>query len=100
MPVLFTLWPGTDGAESSARFEALLEGIQEGEARIAIEQALDRSGSGSPQARAVLHNHFVETSFFQNKMCVFELEKYHYGWQERSRALYGAAAQAARAPGR
>jgi hypothetical protein len=100
MPVLFTLWPGTDGAESSARFEALLEGIQEGEARIAIEQALDRSGSGSPQARAVLHNHFVETSFFQNKMCVFELEKYHYGWQNRSRALYGAAAQAARAPGR
>ena len=36
MPVLFTLWPGKDGAESSARFECMLEGIQEAEARIFI----------------------------------------------------------------
>ena len=30
MPVLFTLWPGPEGAHSSARFECLIEGIQEG----------------------------------------------------------------------
>jgi len=42
IPVLFLLWPGPQGAETSVRFEALLEGIQETEARIFIEQALHR----------------------------------------------------------
>jgi hypothetical protein len=99
MPVLFTLWPGRDGAESSARHEALLEGIQEGEARIAIEQALDRGRLGPDVARrvrAVLDEHFRQTGFFQNKLCIFQLERYHHGWQARSRALYQAAAEAAR----
>jgi len=88
MPVLFTLWPGRDGAESSARHEALLEGIQEGEARIAIEQALDRgrlSADVARRGRAALDEHFRQTSFFQNKLCIFELERYHHGWQARSR---------------
>ncbi len=93
MPVLFTLWPGKEGAETSARHEALLEGIQEGEARIAIEQALDR-GAAPKRLEAVLDEHARGADFFQNKLCIFELEKYHHGWQERSRALYKAAAEA------
>jgi len=35
-------WPGPRGAEPSARFEAMLEGIQECEARTFLEQAVDR----------------------------------------------------------
>jgi hypothetical protein len=100
MPVLFTLWPGKDGAETSTRFEALLEGIQEGEARILIERALDRnelSADLAGRVRAVLDQHFRETGFFQNKLCIFELEGYYYRWQERSRELYGAAAEVAKA---
>jgi hypothetical protein len=100
MPVLFTLWPGADGAETSARQEALLEGIQEGEARIAVERALDAgraSGAAARRLRAGLDAHFRETGFFQNKLCIFELEKYHHGWQQRSRRLYRLAAVAAKA---
>jgi hypothetical protein len=106
MPVLFTLWPGRDGAESSARFEALIEGVQEAEARIFIEQAIER-GSPLPatgalpqqvarQVQAVLSDHLQETSFFQSKLCIYELESYHYRWQERSRRLYRAAAEVAK----
>jgi hypothetical protein len=76
MPVLFTLWPGPDGAESSARFEVLLEGIQEGEARIFLEQALDRrlvTGELQQRVEKTLLNHYQETCFFQNKLCIFEL---------------------------
>ena len=41
-PCNMLTWPGPAGAESSARFEALLEGFQETEARIFLEQTLDR----------------------------------------------------------
>ena len=100
MPVLFTLWPGRDGAESSARFEALIEGVQEAEARIFIEQAIDRGRVPRELARRLtqlLREHFLETGFFQGKLCIFELETYHYRWQERSRRLYRAAAEVAAA---
>ncbi|KPK79160.1 MAG: hypothetical protein AMJ81_13695 [Phycisphaerae bacterium SM23_33] len=95
MPVLFTLWPGPEGAESSARHEALIEGIQEAEARIFIEKALDSGRLPSEWRRRVtdvLQSHYLETTFFQNKLCIHELERYHYRWQERSRKLYQAAA--------
>jgi hypothetical protein len=97
MPVLFTLWPGANGAETSARFEALVEGVQESEARIFLEQALDKSAlptDVAARARQALARHFEETCFFQAKLCIFELEKYSYRWQERSRELYQAAAEA------
>ncbi len=96
VPVLFTLWPGRDGAESSARFEALIEGIQETEARIFLEQALD--GGGVPadvaaRTRKILADHFDETDFFLGNSIIHDMEQYHYGWQERSRRLYRAAAE-------
>ncbi len=40
--IMKCLWPGPDGAEPSARFEAMIEGLQELEARIFVEQTLDR----------------------------------------------------------
>jgi hypothetical protein len=102
-PVLFTLWPGESGAESSARFEALLEGIQETEARIAIEQALGRGGvpqGVAARARKVLADHFNETTFFVGNSIIYSMEQYHYGWQSRSRRLFQAAAETAKALGR
>jgi len=102
MPVLFLLWPGPRGAETSARFEALLEGIQETEARIFIEQALH--GGRVPQAlarraRKVLKGHFDETNFVQGNSIIHSMEAYSYGWQARSRRLYAMAAEVARAGG-
>jgi len=98
MPVLFVLWPGTDGAEPGARFEALLEGVQEAEARIVLERALDSrrlTGPRAARARKVLAAHFNETNFCQGNSIIHGMEEYHYGWQERSRRLYEMAAEAA-----
>lgn len=98
IPVLFLLWPGPRGAETSARFETLLEGIQETEARIAIEQALDRGRLPRDlAARAVLAQRFRDTTFFQGNSVIHSMEAYHHGWQARSRMLYRLAADVARA---
>ena len=98
MPVLLTLWPGPAGAESSARHEALIEGVQEAEARIVCEKALDSGRLPAALARRVadaLQEHYLETTFFQNKLCIHELEKYHWRWRARARDLYQAAAAVA-----
>ncbi len=100
MPVLFTLWPGEQGAQPSVRFEAMLEGIQATEARIYLEQALD--GGRVPaalagQVRKMLNAQVAETSFFEGNSVLHTMEEYHYHWQERSRALYQAAADVAAA---
>ncbi|MCY3017685.1 MAG: hypothetical protein NTW87_01460 [Planctomycetota bacterium] len=96
VPVLFVLWPGKDGAEPSVRFEMLREGIQEAEARVFIEQALD-AGTTPPQlaarAKQVLADHFRGTDFFIGNSVMFSLERNHYGWQERSAKLFAMAAE-------
>lgn len=96
LPVLFTHWPGRDGAEPSIRFEMLLEGLQETEARIFLEKALDRnllSAEVANRVRSVLAERLHETNIFQPNITVNELEAYHYRWQERSRDIYRAAAE-------
>jgi len=99
MPVLFMLWPGSQGAEPSIRFEELIEGLQETEARIFLERALESgrlpADLGSRVSR-MLSGRLDETSFFPATLCVHAMERYHYRWQERSRELYQAAAEAAR----
>jgi len=99
IPVLFMLWPGKNGAESSTRFEALLEGIQETEARIFLESSLDAGRVPrdlATRVRAVLRAHFREANFWQGNSIVHSMEQYHYRWQERSRALHRIAAEVAR----
>jgi len=98
MPVLHVLWPGKDGAESGARFEALIEGVQEGEARLMLEKALD-AGKLKPEVAVRVKEVLArnnETGFFQKKLCIYELEEYTYRWQERSRELYMMAAEVSR----
>lgn len=100
MPVLFLLWPGKQGAESSARFEALVEGVQEAEARVFLEQALDAGRLPADLAKRiadVLSANQQETGFLGGTLCVHELERYHVGWQERSARLYRLAGDVAAA---
>ncbi|HUW59114.1 MAG TPA: glycoside hydrolase domain-containing protein [Planctomycetota bacterium] len=100
IPVLFVLWPGRAGAESSVRFETMLEGIQEAEARIFIEQAIERGKLPqglAARARKVLKENFDETTFLQGNSIVRALFENHARWQERSRRLYRLVADVARA---
>ncbi len=98
--IMKVLWPGEGGAEPSARFEAMLEGMQETEARIFIEQALDRALVGEELARRaeeVLAAHNRETLYIPVHASADLLTEAAYGWQERSRRLYQAAAEVASA---
>ena len=77
--IMKSLWPGPDGAEPSARLEAMIEGLQELEARIFVEQTLDRGVLSAEQARRVtdqLARHYKGT---------FAIG---LDWQARSKAMY------------
>jgi hypothetical protein len=91
-------WPGKQGAESSARFEALLEGIQEAEARIFLEKKLEDKGfSASEQGKAaqkVLDGRIRETLFMPQYVTCRQISEYYMGWKERAWDLYAATAAA------
>lgn len=84
--IMKSLWPGPSGAEPSARFEAMIEGLQELEARIFVEQTLDRGFLTPEQTQRVteqLARHFKGT--FAVGM----------DWQARSKAMYQLAGEVA-----
>ncbi len=100
MPCNFMLWPGPDGAESSIRLEMLREGIQEVEARIFLEQALEKlSGDEFKELREnvqnVLDRHQADTLFASPGTSLVQMYEYCSGWQTRSRKLYRAASEVA-----
>jgi len=84
--IMKCLWPGPDGGESSARLEAMIEGLQELEARTFVEQTLDRGILSPEQARRVpeqLARHYKGT---------FAVGQ---DWQARSKAMYQLASEVA-----
>ena len=90
------LYPGKNGADSSVRYEALLQGLQEAEARIVIEQAID-----SDATPAALKNELKQAliSYANEKAFSFGYHRYmkeNYGWRARVRIIYSAAAKAAK----
>ena len=93
-----TLWPGPTEAESSARNEAMLEGIQEAEARIFMEQALDRAilpPELAVEAQNVLDEHFRATLHIPCGTAALSMMDYSGDWQARSRRLFATAEKVA-----
>ena len=98
MPCTYLLWPGAEGAETSQRYEALLEGVQEAEARIFLEQAL--SGGILPkeladETRRTLLEHNRETLYISAGRVGTQIYDYAARWRERSQRLFAAAAAVA-----
>jgi hypothetical protein len=90
-------WPGPDGAEGTARFEIFREGLQEAEARIAVEKILDGGLGKTPdgaKAWEALDARVLETGFIPSHF-PSPMAQYYTGWQERSRRLYEAVAAVA-----
>jgi len=99
MPVHALFWPGPAGAESSARFEMMLEGLQEAEARIFIEDMLGRKilpDELAKRASEALFGHLQATVYIPAGVPAARFFQYGAaGWQERSRRLYQMAAEIA-----
>ena len=95
-------YPGREGAESSARYEAFLEGLQEAEARIFIEQAIERGKLPKDlvaRAEQILQGKHTHLSFLPCWGAAFPENEYHNGWQDRSRKVFQLAAEVAQASG-
>ena len=100
--IVQTLWPGKTGVESSARNEAMLEGIQEAEARTFLEQALDRKAIKddlAAEVKGVLDGHFLSTAHICAGAQDVGAMDITNDWRSRSRRLYAAAAKVAAAVG-
>ena len=85
-PCFMLAWPGKDGAEPSARYEALIEGVQEAEVRIFLEQTLERGildEALAAETKSVLRSHNLDA------MLSFS------GWQQRSALYFETAAKVA-----
>lgn len=84
--IMKSLWPGPNGAESSARFEAMIEGLQELEARILVEQTLDRWVLSPEQTQRVTEQLARD---YKGTFAVGQ------DWQARSKAMYQLASEIA-----
>jgi hypothetical protein len=112
------LYPGADGAASTIRFEAVREGMQEAEAKIFIEKALDqpeqrvRVGDELAsrcqdfldrrvrlllKAKALPPRDDAPEAARQNGWNWYAVES---GWQDRTDQLYALAAEVAKALGK
>jgi len=93
------LWPGRDGADSSARFEAMIEGLQEAEARIFLEQMLLRRilpKALHARVEAALTDHLASTVYIPAGVQARRFFDYAGpGWRPHSRRLYVMAAEVA-----
>jgi len=86
----YVLCPGPDGADSGARFEAIREGVQEGEVRIWLE----KNGKDQAEpAKTVLADRIRAVGALVSGS-PSAIGSYYPGWQERSWDLYAAAAAA------
>ncbi len=83
--ILHILYPGKDRVDGSVQYEMLREGLQECEARIAIEKKNAEATILKERARAAM--------FLPGGLGNSRSGEFYGGWQERSRALYEAAAR-------
>lgn len=98
MPCIILLWPGEQGAVPGQRFEVFREGVQEGEARIFIEEALKRGilpEKLAARVKEVSLRHYRETLYIPASHVHPQLWEYLSGWRDRSRRLYRTAAEVA-----
>jgi hypothetical protein len=99
MSIVGLFWPGRDGAEAGARFEALREGLQETETRIFLERRLeDTAFAASPLGKRVaevLERRVRETLFMPQFVSVPQISEYYVGWRRRVWDLFAVAAEVA-----
>jgi hypothetical protein len=107
LPCAQILWPGKEGTESSVRMEIMREGMQEGEVRVFLEQAIERLTQSKETAHTalvkrieqVLDHHSHETMIISARTPYSKIGEYCTGWQERSKVLYSTAAEAGKVLG-
>ncbi len=90
MTTVAMFWPGAEGAETSTQFEIFREAVQEVEARIFLEQALEKLKNPEldKEITAFLDQRIHDTLFGLVFAPHFKIEEHSSGWQVRSHKLY------------
>ena len=103
-PALYNLsWPGPEGAETTLRFEALVSGVQETEAMIAVSAALDTRAAElskelADRCRSMLYDrlYVVETRPITSpRWATMCNHVNHLGWQDIARKTFDCAGESA-----
>jgi len=97
MPNHHMLWPGPDYVEPSVRFMAMREGYQETEARIYLEQLVERKAVPEDLAKRItdtLNRHHRETLAVPSMGAGWQHAEMMRDWQDRSSRLFKIAAEA------
>jgi len=97
MPHHHILWPGPKYVEPSVRFMAMREGYQETEARIYLEQLVDRKAVPEALAKRItdtLNRHHRETLAVPSMGAGWQHAEMMRDWQDRSSRLFKIAAEA------
>ncbi|MHC4716887.1 MAG: hypothetical protein ACYS5V_07955, partial [Planctomycetota bacterium] len=95
-------WAAPDGAETTVRFEAFCEGVQEAEAVIVLSEAVDKHGDRlgpelAERCRKVLVDRLNYCRFWdQMRWAHSYFHVHHYGWRDLTRRLYDCAAEVRR----
>lgn len=97
------LWPGEHGADGSARLEIFREGLQEAEAKMFLEKAVD-GGLLNQALSDKISQHLINRVYAVQQIdhnsnppgSHLHYRDNHQGWQERSRTLYQLVAEVAK----
>jgi Glycoside hydrolase 123, catalytic domain len=101
-PTLLKLtWPGAEGAETTLRYEALVEGVQESEAMIVVSEGAaseDKVGKElAGKCRKVIRD-YLRFCHYKNQISehftVVHVD--HHGWQELARRVFKLAGEVSR----
>ena len=90
------VWAGPDGAETTIRYEAFLEGIQDSEAIVYISRAMEQNAKKlGPELMKECQDILVDNIMFHRAFgrVLLPMRPYYYGWQDLSARLYECAAK-------
>jgi len=93
-------WPGPDGAETTMRFEAFVEGLAESEALIVVSEALHtRKAQLGAELAAECERLLMDRLRFlwsRTRQAKGHYHTNHLGWQDLNRRLFDCAAKVSR----
>lgn len=95
----YLTWPGPNGAEPMASYQAIREGIQETEAMYVISEALEKSAAGlgadlTERCRQALRDELAGCALQDVQIFGhFFFHTNHYGWQEVSQRVFTLAGE-------
>ena len=103
-------WAGPDGAATTARLEAMIEGLEDCEAAVALAEGIEKHKAKLDPALAERAARLLDERLRYRDLAWTEYENrsyswpvvhpHHFGWQDLRKRTYDCAAEISKALGR